>query len=399
MQSIRTDGAWTVTGIVSGGHLLSHVYLLAFPPLFPLFRTEFQLNNTELGLIFSLVSFAPIFLQTPFGSLVDHIGSKRVFLFGLVSTSLGTMLVGLATSYVMLLGFVLIAGIGQSTFHPADFALLEAVGDDDRRGKRFSIHMFSGYVGFAAAPIVVGGIGFRYGWRPALLTVGSIGLLYAVFAAVFMTDVHRRHLDRIPRSERNSASVRDHLRRFTAPDLLLIFACFSLFTMALAGIQGFTTVYAEALGFDATTGNSILTTFLVATAIGILTGGALADRFDVHAVFVVVVGSGAALIWLLVSGLLPIAAVTLFACFAGVGFLTGLAYPARDTLVSTISIADETGRSFGFVYSGVSMAMFVTPTALGAIIDYSNTGVAFTLVGLFYAGATTMIVLLAIRRQ
>lgn len=66
---------------------------LAFLPpavssLFPLLRAEFVLTNAELGLVFSLVSLAPIFCNSPFGRLVDRVGEKRVLVLGTLSVDL-----------------------------------------------------------------------------------------------------------------------------------------------------------------------------------------------------------------------------------------------------------------------------------------------------------------------
>jgi MFS family permease len=169
-------------GIVSGGHLLSHLYVLAYPPLFPLLIDDFGLNNTQLGLIMSVVALSMFLFQTPVGELVDRIGAKPVFVLGLVFTGGGTALVGAATSYPLLLVFALVAGIGQSAFHPADYTLLDAVTEGDQEGRSFGIHTFAGYAGFAVAPALVGGLGVLYGWQIALFVVLAAAITLATGA-------------------------------------------------------------------------------------------------------------------------------------------------------------------------------------------------------------------------
>ncbi len=66
-----------VVGIVSGGHLLSHFYLLAFPPLFPDLRRAFGLDAVGLGLVVSVVAIGT-FLQVPAGGLVARIGAAGI---------------------------------------------------------------------------------------------------------------------------------------------------------------------------------------------------------------------------------------------------------------------------------------------------------------------------------
>lgn len=378
--------------MVSGGHFLSHLYLLTFPPLFPLLRAEFDLANAELGLIFSVVSLAPIFLQIPFGGLVDRVGGKRVLVLGLLSTAAGTMAVGFASSYAMLLAFAFVAGIGQSTFHPADFALLDAASDDATRGKSFGVHTFAGYSGFAVAPALVGGLGVLYGWRIAVIVAGTIGLVYALFAYLLLGDVHLRLLDASSGGTNpDRTSIRDQLRLLFSRELLLIFVFFTLLTMPAAGFQAFTTVFVETLGFDATTGNAVLTTFMTFTAFGVLVGGVLADAYDVRTVIGITIGGAAIVTWLIVSGAVSLGPVSLFGLFAVVGALNGLALPSRDSLVTEVASARDTGRSFGFVYSGASIALFVTPVLLGVLIDVTAAAFAVVAIGGFYACAVVVV--------
>lgn len=133
MQPLRLDDGLDTVGIVTGGHTLSHVYLLTFPPLFPLLRVEFGLTNTQLGVLVSVISLGML-LQIPVGELVDRIGAKRVFVAGVAITSSSILLAGTATSYLTLLTFATLSGIGQSAFHPTDYPLLKAVSDPEQKG-------------------------------------------------------------------------------------------------------------------------------------------------------------------------------------------------------------------------------------------------------------------------
>lgn len=194
MAFSRRSEELTTVGLVTGGHFLSHFYLLVFPPLFPLLRAELSLSNAQLGLIIAVLSTAMI-LQVFVGEVVDRVGAKRVFVAGLATTALGVFLAGTASSYLAILAFAGLSGVGQSAFHPAGYPLLETVSDPDRVGKNFSVHTFGGYVGFAVAPLVVGALGFAYDWRTALLVVGSVGLVYSLVAAFGLRPVYRASMD------------------------------------------------------------------------------------------------------------------------------------------------------------------------------------------------------------
>ncbi len=382
-------------GIVTGGHFLSHFYWLVLPPLFPMLRADLGLSNAQLGLTLSAISFATL-LQIPFGELVDRIGAKAVFVFGVGITGLGITLAGLSGSYLALLAFVLLSGIGQATFHPADYPLLEAVSDDGGQGRSFSVHTFGGYVGFAVAPIVAGAIGVRYGWRTALVALGTVGIGYAVFAALTLRPVYRQRMDELAASdsEPGGSSIGALLR----PGILFMFVFFFLMTFASKGVQSFTPILAlDGLALSEAVGNTALSAFFAMTAIGVLVGGPLADRRDPTRVIPVFLTIAAAGIWLTVSGFVPVGSVALVGLFAAIGGAFGLVFPSRDRLVSDLSADGSTGRSFGFVFTGTAISGMASPFLLGSVIDLASVPLAFRFIAVFFLAAGLLALLLGIR--
>jgi MFS family permease len=390
------SGQRFIVGTVSGGHLLSHFYILAFPPLFPLLRDEFALSNTELGLIVSVMMFPIMALQLPVGQLVDRIGAKLVFVVGVGLTAAATLLAGLAPTYLVVLVLAFVAGVGQSCFHPSDYALLSAVVGSENEGKGFSIHTFGGYAGFAAAPVVIGGIGVRAGWRAALLAAGGVGLLYAVFAFLTMDTVYLDQLD--DTAAESSESFLSGLRSLLSPTLTGIFLFFMFLFMAGTGIQSFTTVFlVSGYGLPETIGNSALTVFFTLSALGVLAGGPIADRYDIHGITVLALLAAGAMTAVLALRVLPLTAVVALGSFAVIGVLSGVMRPARDRLVSTHSPDDSSGRSFGFVFSGGSLGGFISPILLGFAIDTLAIEVSFLLIGVFFVSCAAIVGLIGAR--
>lgn len=388
----RFDEEVSTVGIVTGGHFLSHFYLLAFPPLFPLLREEFATSNAQLGLLVGIVS-AAMLLQILVGGFVDLVGAKRVFVGGIALTSLGVFLAGTASSYLGLLVFAALSGIGQSTFHPAGYPLLETVSDPDEIGRNFSIHTFGGFAGFTAAPLAVGTLGTVHGWRTALLVVGGIGLLYAVGAAVALRPVYRAHLNATEaQPEGESTSSRAAIFR---PGILVMAAFFVFFALGGTGIRTFTPLLAVD-GFRLTdaTGNTALSAFFAMTAVSVLAGGILADWYDPRHVIAAATTTVTVTLLALVGDTVSVSWSTFVAPFALAGGAYGLVFASRDRLVSDYSAAESTGRSFGFVFTLSSLGGLVSPVLLGAVIDASTVLVAFVLIGVFFviSGAVVLAV-------
>ena len=384
-----------VVGLVTGGHFLSHFYLLAFPPLFPILRADLGLTNVELGLIMSAVGLGTV-LQFPVGELVDRTGAKRVFVAGLLVTGGGVALAGLGVAvYPAILLGGLVSGIGQSAFHPADYALLGAATDGDREGRSFGIHTFGAYVGFAAAPLVVSGLAGLAGARAALVAVGLVGVGYAGVAAVALPPVYReRELDDAapdPETTTDGSGRRSLREDLLRRDVLAMFAFFVAFAAASKGIQTFTNVLTvDAYGFGAGVGNTALTAFFAAAAVGILVGGDLADRLPPKRVALATLVGGGAVLAIVVTVVAPLGTLFAVAGFGATGAAVGLVYPSRDRLVSRTTSEGGTGRAFGFVFSGYAVGSVVGPAVLGWTVDTSGAVAAFLGVALLYAASAAL---------
>jgi MFS family permease len=395
LPAIRDD--WrVVVAIISGGHFLSHFYMLTLPPLFPLLRAEFGLSNAQLGLVVSILMIGGL-LQAPVGNLVDRTGAKRLFVLGVGVTGCGIVVMGLGQNYYSLLLLAVIAGLGQSTFHPADYALIDTVAETDVRGRAFSIHTFSGFAGFAAAPVVVGMIAFRSGWRTALHVVGALGILYAMFAAVALAPAYRDVIETANvDSQSRSETSHSFLAALTRPGMLAMIGFFLLVSFASKGIQAFTPLLAvDSFALSEATGNTLLTSYFAFGSIGVLVGGLLADRYAPGRIIAATLGIGSSLLIVTVSGLVSMNGLALIGMFGLTGFFLSLITPSRDRLVSELSASGSMGQSFGIVFTGGTVGALVGPVFFGAVADWNSITISFVLVGAFYLIAAALAVSLA----
>ncbi|WP_435101679.1 MFS transporter [Halarchaeum sp. P4] len=394
----RASGTVGVTALVSVDHLVSHVFLLALPPLFPLMAGSFGVSEARLAVSVTLIFLAQFLCQVPAGELVDRVGGKRVVVAGLVLTSVSIGLAGFATAYWQVLACAFVSGVGQSPFHPANYALLDAAGDAASEGRQFSLHSFGGFVGFAAAPALTTGVASLADWRAALFVVGVIGVAYAGVLLVSLAPVHRRRLREVTteaEADASSGSYLGSLRLLRRPLVAGMFAFFLLVTLADTGLQTYTTAFAvNALDYSTVVGNTALTGFLSVTAVFVLVGGWLADRRDSFAIIVGGLVWSALVLWAaLALGLGSTGFVVAWAV-AGAGF--GVSLPARDRITNALSDAADTGKSFGLVYTGLPIGGALAPVLLGAVATRWTYVEAFVAVaGFFFVSA---VVVFALRR-
>ena len=167
---------WTLS-LISLGHFFSHYYGLVLPPLFPFLKAEFGVSYIELGLAMTAYMLLGGIMQSPVGFLVDRIGPRSVLLAGLALNVFAVLFMGFVGSYWMLLFLAVLAGLGNSVFHPADYAILNGTIRESKLGRAFAIHTFSGFLGGACAPVTVLVLAQWTDWRTAVIATGVAGLI------------------------------------------------------------------------------------------------------------------------------------------------------------------------------------------------------------------------------
>ncbi|MCB1833986.1 MAG: MFS transporter, partial [Geminicoccaceae bacterium] len=176
VRAARTGGSdLEVIGLVTVAHFFSHLYILALPPLFPVLTGELGYTATQLGIAVAIFNLITAALQAPMGLAVDRYGSALILAMGQAFSGLAFIVIGILPGYSALLLAMVIGGIGNAVYHPADYAILAGRVRSSRAGRAFSIHTFGGYLGFAVAPPVMIGLHSIAGWQTAVITVGVIG--------------------------------------------------------------------------------------------------------------------------------------------------------------------------------------------------------------------------------
>jgi len=365
-SSLRRDVQ--VISLVSAAHGLSHFYQLVLPPLFPVFRDELGVPYVALGLVMSVFYTTSAIGQTAAGFLVDRVGARAMLLAGLGGVSTATALASAVTDYWMLVAVAVLAGLGNCVFHPCDYAILNAAVSPARLGRAYGTHSLCGNAGWILAPALIAVLASHVGWRGALLTVG-VGGLVATGLLASQTGRLPDHRASAEPGPAGSGGLAASARLLATAPILMAFAYFTLLSMALVGLQTFgvaamVTLYGVALGFA----TSALTGYLLGNAVGILMGGALADRVRRHEV-VAVSGLALAALFALVlaSGALPGAWLPLVMGLTGLAM--GITQPSRDLIVRSATPTRAAGKVFGFVYAGLDLGATVTPLAFGWLLD------------------------------
>lgn len=367
----RRGETWQIA-VVSAAHFVSHYFIMVLPPLFIFIKADYAVSYTELGLALVAFNIVTAGLQTPAGFLVDRFGARPLLVGGLVLGAVALAVAGLVNSFWVLVAMFGVAGLANTVYHPADYAILSHRISPERMGHAFSIHTFAGMLGGAAAPASLLLLQGQIGWRGAFLAAAGLGFATAaVFALSPDFGSDRPHAHRTELVPEQPAGVTGWRLLLSLPILQnLLF--FVLLAVTNAGVQNYAVVTLEALyGTPFTVANTALSGYLLLSAVGVLAGGLVAGRTSRHSL-VASFGLAAAAAVVFIVGIQPLDAVALIFMLSLAGFLNGIIMPSRDLIVREVTPPGSFGKVFGFVTTGFNIGGIIAPFVFGAMLDHGS---------------------------
>jgi len=384
LDSFRRDAQ--VISLVGLAHGTSHFFHLSLAPLFPWLKDAFGASYAQLGLLMSVFFIVSGVGQALAGFVVDRFGALRVLFGGIALLGLSALGLAASASYPMLILFAGVAGLGNCVFHPADFTLLNKRVSVARLGHAFSVHGLTGSLGWAIAPVFLAGIATVASWRIALLAAAALAftVLFVLIAFRHLLDP-REVLGAVAESARKKGAGGGILGFMKVPAVWMCFAFFFISSISFGGIQSFAaTAVRELYEVPLTYATACITSYMLASAAGILAGGFLAARFEQHDKVIACAFAGAAAVSVLVASAAPPAALVIV-LLGVIGFGSGVAGPSRDLLVRAAAPKGATGRVYGVVYSGLDIGLSGAPLMFGLLMDAHHPGWVFIGIGAFQA--------------
>ncbi len=388
-DSRRRD--WQIISMIGVAHSSSHFFQLVLPTLFLPLAAEFGYDFVELGFLVSVFFLISSFGQAISGFVVDRTGPTLVLRFGLACFVVAGVLLGLASGYAMLLLAAAIGGIGNSVFHPVDFSIINGRVSTRRLGHAYSTHGFTGNLGWAITPIYMSALIHLADWRVAAF--GAAALVAVVLFVVWLgrdllaSDEEKAGLvwsgkstpiAAKPAPTGGSAAEQDLSGEtvlntlailLSKPALWGAFFFFVCTTFALSAVQNYTIpMLGDVYGIDKVLAGTTLSGYMLASALGMITGGFLvgATPHNERTVALSLICAGLFLV-LLASGVLE---PSLAMVVVGVaGFCAGVATPSRDMLIRSAAPKGATGTVYGLVYSGMDVGGSLGPVVFGLMLD------------------------------
>ncbi|MDA8425163.1 MAG: MFS transporter [Treponema sp.] len=152
----------------------------------PAIGADFRLGAVSLGWVNTAFLVTAAAFLLPFGKLGDMIGRKRVFVAGLVSYTVFSVLAALAPGGAALVVAVALIGAAAAMIFGTGVAILTSVYPPAERGRVLGVNVSFTYAGLSLGPLLGGFLTHVFGWRAVYLLDVPVGLaaLAVVLAAL-----------------------------------------------------------------------------------------------------------------------------------------------------------------------------------------------------------------------
>ncbi len=258
-------------------HLINDVLQAVIPALYPLFKSNFGLTFSQIGLITFGFQLTGSLLQPVIGNFTDKRPLPYSLAIGMTFTLVGIALFSRASQFATLLLAAALTGTGSAIFHP-EASRLARIASGGKHGFAQSLFQVGGNFGTSLGPLLAAAIVVPHGqahvlWF-AVLAVGGILLLAK------LGRWYRGHLDVVRANPRPGAAPAPLLSRGRIVLALVILGVliFSKY-FYLSSLTNYYTFYLIH-HFDLSVRQSqlCLFAFLFAVAAGTIIGGPVGDR-------------------------------------------------------------------------------------------------------------------------
>lgn len=346
--------------VVALAHGVTDAYQSFVPPLLPRIMDQLGLSialAATLAVSFSIAGALP---QPLLGYLADRHGRRVFAMLGPLTAGMFVASIGFASSYWVLVVLLIGGGLGSAAFHPPGASYAVRVSEGKGGGARYSVFAFGGALGFAIGPIAAVSIAQSRGMG---------GLWVAVVPAVLLAPLVWLGLPR-GRTEGAAAlppSPRTVLRQLRGP-LGLMFGISATMAFVQRTFLTMEPIIVADSGGSETLGAAALSLYLGAQALGMLSGGILADRVNRRALLTQLslwaLPAHLLAFWLGPGSPLGLASIAC-AGFLGLATLPPIVVMAQELVPSATAVSS--GIVMGLAWATGSLGVLVTGTLADAI--------------------------------
>lgn len=333
---------------------------------------DLNLGASSTGIILSAFFLGYAIMQIPGGWLADKFGAKKILLFSVIMWSIFTGLTALAWSLVAMITIRFLFGIGEGGFQPSSSKIIATIYPKEERGRAMSIMLSSGGIVSLFVPLLAAYLLGTIGWRTMFVVIGAIG---AIIAFLYWKYIKLPQDEAVENSNSNeNTSTKVNFKELLKTPLMwnLIIAYFCIYAVNWGLVSWIPTYLQKNRGLDLMSIGWAQTIPAITTIIGVYGSGYIIDKLP-RGMDKILGSISCGVIGILLYLMFTAKSVTMFIGYQTVVTLfLAFVITMLPAIVLKKLPSSITGSAMGIANTGGQLAGFVTPMAIGFMVDAFN---------------------------
>lgn len=225
-------------------------------------------EESEIGFLVGVYALASAIAAIPLISATLAVNRKTLLMALLIGFAASNIVVGLSSSYAVIIAFRIVGGICAGVMWPMIAAYGTRLVPENMHGKAITVIMSGNTLGISIGLPVMTTIGLTFGWRSVFLALGVIVAVIAVLAYFYLPAVKGEKLSRS-----NSP-----LAVLKMPSIQIVLLLTFLSVAAHYGIYTYITLLVEMIGFAGGIGLALLI-FGIGSVISVIVSAKYIDAY------------------------------------------------------------------------------------------------------------------------
>lgn len=282
--------AWVVFALTVGLLLSDYMSRQVLNAVFPLLKAAWNLSDTRLGSLSSVVALMVGVLTFPLSVFADRWGRVKSIVLMAAMWSLATLGCAISTNYGEMLFARAFVGIGEAAYGSVGIAVVLSIFPARLRSTLTGAFMAGGAFGSVLGMALGGAVAAHMGWRSAFGAMAALGIVLVIFYRFVVTE--KRLVSLQPASVSRQAEglgVRMSLRAlikglFSTKSVVCAYVGSGIHLLVPAAVWAWMPSFLNRY-YGMATGKAAMSAaaFVLVTGLGMVVCGNLADRLSKNA--------------------------------------------------------------------------------------------------------------------
>lgn len=206
----KSSHRWVVCGLLLLATIINYLDRQTISVSASRIAEEMNLNDWQLGRLFSGFLFAYGIGQVVLGPVLDRLGTVRAFAIAVAAWSLAGASSGLATGFWFLFGTRILLGVCESPNWPLALRVVRRIFPPEQRSLATGIFQSGTSIGALIAPPIIIYLTKAYNWRMSFFVIGAVGFVWVILWLTWFRAHPAPALGKLPPADAAGVAPADH---------------------------------------------------------------------------------------------------------------------------------------------------------------------------------------------